>query len=230
VVFAVAGKGKDTPDAFKKFLSEHGGKAENILEVVSDMSGAFISGVRTHFVNSTLTVDWFHVVQLFSKAVEEVRRAEAKEVAMPKASRWAVLKSRDLTGKQLKALSELCSMDLQTSRAWRVKEQLRWVRQAQTERAAKWRLTCFLNLAREWISEEKLLAPVQKAIRTVERYRENILARWSSEHNNGRIEALNGIFQAAKAKARGYRNVETFISIIYLLAAPIQELIKFHTK
>ncbi|MEF3168585.1 MAG: transposase [Deltaproteobacteria bacterium] len=91
-------------------------------------------------------------------------------------------------------------------------------------------MTCFLNLAKEWISGEKLLAPVQKAIRTVEKYRENILARWSSEHNNGRIEALNGIFQAAQAKARGYRNVETFISIIYLLAAPIQELIKFPTK
>ncbi len=38
------------------------------------------------------------------------------------------------------------------------------------------------------------------------------------------------IFQAAKAKARGYRNVETFISIICQLAAPIQELIKFPTK
>lgn len=230
VVFAVPGKGKDTVDAFREFLSSHGGKAENILEVVSDMSGAFISGVRTHFVNSSLTVDWFHVVQLFGKALEEVRRAEAKEVSMPKATRWAVLKSRDLTDRQLKALSELCSMDLQTSRAWRIKEQLRWVRQAQTERAAKWRLTCFLNLAKEWTCEEKLLAPARKAIRTAETYKDNILARWSSEHNNGRIEALNGIFQAAKAKARGYRNVETFISIIYLLAAPIQELIKFHTK
>jgi len=31
-------------------------------------------------------------------------------------------------------------------------------------------------------------------------------------------------------KGRGCRNVETCISIIYLLAAPIQELIKFHTK
>jgi len=61
---------------------------------------------------------------------------------MPKASRWAVLKSRDL----------------QTARAWRIKERLCWVRQARTERAAKRRPTCFLNLAKEWTSEEKLLA------------------------------------------------------------------------
>jgi transposase len=226
VVFAVAGKGKDTLESFKKFLSSHGGKAENIAEVVTDMSGAFISGIRTHFINSTFTVDWFHVVQLFTKAVEEVRRAESKEVSMPKAARWAVLKSKKLTKTQCEALSGLCAMDLQTSKAWRIKEQLRWVRQAKTQQAAKWRLTWFLNLAQEWLDGEELLEPVRKAIRTVEKYRDNILARWSSGHNNGRIEALNGIFQAAKARARGYRNVETFISIIYLLAAPIQILTK----
>ncbi|MDH4319516.1 MAG: transposase [Desulfobulbaceae bacterium] len=73
---------------------------------------------------------------------------------------------------------------------------------------------------------KKILAPVRKSLRTVEKYRESILARWISEHSNGRIEALNGIFQAAKARARGYRNDETFISIIYLLAAPIQNMLK----
>jgi hypothetical protein len=32
--------------------------------------------------------------------------------------------------------------------------------------------------------------------------------------------------QAAKCRARGFRNDDTFISIIYLLAAPIQNLLK----
>ncbi|MGE4487804.1 MAG: transposase [Synergistaceae bacterium] len=49
VVFAVAGKGKQTLKAFKTHLAEHGGKAEQIVEVVSDMSGAFIAGVKSHF-------------------------------------------------------------------------------------------------------------------------------------------------------------------------------------
>ena len=72
VVFAIAGKGKDGLKAFKKHLASHGGKADNVIEVVADMSGAFISGIKTHFTNSTLTVDWFHVVQLLTKAVDEV--------------------------------------------------------------------------------------------------------------------------------------------------------------
>ena len=66
-----------------------------MVEVVSDMSGAFIAGVKTHFTNSAQTVDWFHVVQAFTNAVKDVRLAEAKETSMPKASRWATLKNAE---------------------------------------------------------------------------------------------------------------------------------------
>ena len=60
VVFAVPGKGKDTLKAFKQHLLAHGGTAENVVEVVSDMSGAFIAGVKAQFPDSSHTVDWFH--------------------------------------------------------------------------------------------------------------------------------------------------------------------------
>jgi transposase len=228
VVFAVSGKGKETLKSFKKHLVAHGGTAKKVVEVVSDMSSSFNSGVKAHFTQSALTVDWFHVVQLFTKAVEEVRRAESKEVAMPKASRWATLKKAEgnFTEAQLDALAELVSMDLHTANAWRVKEMLRWVRKATSIRAARWRMTWFLNVAETVVADVDLLKPVRKALRTVTKYRDAILARWESGHSNGRIEALNGIFQAAKCRARGYRNDETFISIIYLLAAPIQNLLK----
>jgi transposase len=228
VVFAVAGKGKQTLKAFKGHLVAHGGKAEQVVEVVSDMSGAFISGVKAHFTNSSHTVDWFHVVQLFTKAVDDVRRAEAKELTLPKATRWATLKNADgpLTDKQIDALAELMSMDMQTSKAWRIKEMLRWVRKASSKQGAKWRLTNFVNVALALVADVDLLKPVGKALKTVAKHRVPILARWASGHSNARIEALNGIFQAAKCRARGYRNDDTFISIIYLLAAPIKNLLK----
>jgi len=47
-----------------------------------------------------------------------------------------------------------------------------------------------------------------------------------SGHTNARLEGLNGLFQAARARARGYRNVENFITMIYLIAAPIQALLQ----
>ncbi len=113
------------------------------------MSAAFIAGVKAHFPNSGHTVDWFHVVQLFTKAVDEVRRAEAKETQLPKATRWATLKNADgpLTEKQINALAELMRMDMQTSKAWRIKEMLRWVRKVTSMRGAQWRLTNFINVA-----------------------------------------------------------------------------------
>ncbi len=51
----------------------------------------------------------------------------------------------------------------------------------------------------------------------------NSIARHPFQMEFRRIEALNGIFQAAKCRARGYRNDQTFISIMYFLAAPIQK-------
>ena len=55
---------------------------------------------------------------------------------------------------------------------------------------------------------------------------ERIVQRWTSSHSNARLEGLNGIFQAARARARGYRNTATFVTIIYLLAAPLPDILK----
>lgn len=64
---------------------------------------------------------------------------------------------------------------------------------------------------------------------TLEEHAHLILRRWSSNHSSARPEGLNGIFQAARARARGYRNVFTSITMVYFIAAPMGELIKFHS-
>ena len=98
------------------------------------------------------------------------------------------------------------------------------MRAAETPQAAKWRITNFLRHARQRIGDNPVFEKVRKAIETVEKHQERILERWASTHNTARIEALNGIFKAARARARGYRNVATFITIIYLIAAPLENL------
>src|SRR3546814_9068766 len=82
-------------------------------------------------------------------------------------------------------------------------------------------LSNFILLAREKVTSGPLLAPVLTAIETVEKQKDRILQRWASTYSNARMEALNGIFKAARARARGYRNTHTFISMIYLIAAPL---------
>ena len=228
VVFATPGKGKQTVNEFTTFLKAHGGDAGSIKEAVCDMSPAFLAALGEEFPNAAVTVDWFHVVQLFTRAVDEVRKAERKLVQMPSALRWAVLKSSDggrLTSSQAAALAELEAGDFLTAVAWRIKEKLRWVRRAGTPQAARWRLSNFLRYAQSQVCGGPLLEAVRKALETVEKHRERILERWTSTHSNARMEAMNGLFQAARARARGYRNTATFIAMIYLIAAPLGDLL-----
>lgn len=229
VIYAVPGKDKGTIEAFNKFLQEHGGCPENIAVAVCDMSKAFISGIEGQFSDAEVVVDWFHVVKLFNNAVDEVRRKESKKKSMPKGTRWAVLKAADgaLTRRQRELLSQLEEYACQTSKAWRIKEMLRWINEAETSQGASWRISRFLNYARGLIEDNPLLQPVQKALNAVERHKQKIVSRWGNDYTNARLEGLNGLFQAARARARGYRNVYTFITMIYLIAAPIDHISTF---
>jgi len=228
VIFATPGKGKGTVKEFKKFLMKHGGEADNIVEVVCDMSKAFLAAAEENFPLSHATVDWFHVVQLFTKAIDEVRRVESKEYQLPKATRWAVLKGSDkgLTEKQIDAIAELEAADLCTAKAWRIREMLRWVNKAESLGAAKWRMGYFINYARELVADTEILNPVTKALDTLEKHKQRVLRRWRSCYTNARLEGLNSLFQAARARARGYRNTDNFITMIYLIAAPLGKIVK----
>jgi len=222
VVFATPGKGKQTVKDFNAWLEAHGGQAENVREVVCDMSPAFLAAVGEEFEHANVTVDWFHVVQLFTKAVDAVRKLEHQQHTLPQATRWAVLKSTGLTAKQKLALQELEDGDFLTTIAWRIKEKLRWVRQAPTLRAARWRMTHFLRHARSLLTNAPALDVMKNALNTLQTHIHRILQRWTSTYSNARMEGLNSLFQAARSRARGYRNTQTFCTMIYLIAAPIQ--------
>ena len=228
VIFATPGKGKACVAAFRAFLLSHGGKPTRVAEVVCDMSPAFLAALATSFPNAAVTVDWFHVVQLFTTAVDQVRKAEARSRQLPKAIRWAVLRAGDgnLTDDQRIAIAELETGGFATAAAYRAKEMLRWIRKADSLQAARWRVTRFINHIGVGLDPTALLDPVRRALGTVATHVERIIQRWKSSHSNARIEGLNGVFQAARARARGYRNTATYITIIYLLAAPLPDILK----
>ena len=45
-------------------------------------------------------------------------------------------------------------------------------------------------------------------------------------YTNARLVGLNGLFQADCARARGYRNDETFITMIYMIGSPVGAVFK----
>lgn len=228
VRFVTPGNDKAAVEVFKRFLEEHGGRSEQVEEAVCDMSAAFQNGIREHFHNASITVDWFHIVQRFNDALNAVRKAEGHVVKMPKGARWGTLKRAEgeLTTHQLYALSALLEQGLQTGTAWHIKEKLRWVRRAKSEQAAKWRLSYFINYATPLVKGSVLLAPMATALETLRKHRDQVLRRWRSTYTNARLEGFNGLFQAARARARGYRFKETFITMIYLIASPARSILK----
>ena len=63
-----------------------------------------------------------------------------------------------------------------------------------------------------------------KALATLERHAEAVVRRWISGLTNARLEGMNGLFQAARSRARGYRNEANFIAMIYLIGSPMGRL------
>ena len=47
---------------------------------------------------------------------------------------------------------------------------------------------------------------------------QGLLNAFDSKLTNGRVEAINSLIQAAKARARGYRTPQRLITIAYLIA------------
>ena len=95
-----------------------------------------------------------------------------------------------------------------------------------TPQAARWRITRFINHIGLRLDPTPLLEPVRRALRTFATHIERIVQRWTSSHSSARLEGLNAIFKAARARARGYRKTATFITVIYLIAAPLPVILK----
>jgi len=56
----------------------------------------------------------------------------------------------------------------------------------------------------------------------MKRHWDGILRWFTSKINNGILEGINSLIQAAKAKARGYRTVKNLITMIYLIGGKLE--------
>ena len=122
VLFVTEGKDAQTVEAFKQDLEAHGGQAEQIEEACLDMSVAFISGLTEQFPKVHLTFDKFHLMQLLSCSVDQVRREEQPTHPELKGTRYVWLKNDwNRTQKQASIFNELRSSHLATVRATHLK-------------------------------------------------------------------------------------------------------------
>lgn len=218
VLFATEGKDAATVERFKQDLIDHQGDPENVREVCCDMSPAFISGVKKQFPSAEITFDKFHIMKIINEAVDEVRRQEQKERPELAKTRYLWLKNpENLKASQAETLEGLTlkKLNLKTTRAYHIRLNFQELFNQPPELAE-----AFLNKWYFWATHSRL-EPIKQAAYTVKRHWDGILRWFQSKINNGILEGINSLIQAAKAKARGYRTTRNLITMIYLISGKL---------
>ena len=218
VLFVAPGKDAATVAAFALDLQAHQGDPQAITEVSADMSPAFIKGVGDHLPNASLTFDKFHVVGLVNNAVDEVRRLERKLHPELSGTRYVWLKNpANLTANQEQQIQtfDFTRRLLKTTRAY----QIRLVFQDLYDQPAE-DAEYYLKRWYFWATHSRI-QPIIDVAKTIRRHQVGILRWFTSGVNNGILEGINSLFQAAKAKARGYRSSRNIATIIYLIAGKL---------
>ena len=218
VLFVAPGKDGATVAAFAEDLQAHQGDPKSITEVSADMSIAFIRGVEDHLPNADLTFDKYHVVKVVNDAVDEVRRQERKLHPELSGARYIWLKNPgNLTERQEQQLQtfDLTRCHLKTTRAYQIRLVFQDLYLQPPEEAEY-----YLNRWYFWATHSRI-QPIIDAAKTIRRHQDGILRWFTSRINNGILEGINSLVQAAKAKARGYRSFRNFATIIYLIAGKL---------
>jgi len=218
VLHVAEGKGQQTLFDFKGQLLQKCGHPDHVEELCMDMSASFIAGARKYFPNVEITFDKFHVMKVINTAVDETRRKEQRTIAELKNSRYAWLKNeKNLTAKQKEKLIQLKDEDLKTAKAYHLKMTFSKLWEQKTPETAK----AFLDEWYDWATTSELPDMV-KAAKTIRQHETGILRWFTSKVTNGIMEAINGLVQSTKRRARGYRSIKNLRTMIYLIAGGLK--------
>lgn len=220
VLFVAEGRDAGAVTQAREFLAGRGVPAERIGEVCADMSAAYAKGVRENFPQARLVFDFFHVVQLLTTGVDAVRRRERERFPeLLKGTRYLWLKhDLNLTEEQrLKRCRLLGLKKLQTGRAHCQLSAFQDLLAAESPADALAGLRWWYY----WVTHSRIPEMIAVA-KSIKRHWDGIVAYVETRLTNGPAEALNGIIQTAKRKARGFRTFACFRTIIYLVGSKLK--------
>ena len=199
-----------TIQTFKEFFAMIGPELSAKIEFVcSDMWKPYLKVIREQCSQALNILDRFHIVAKVNKAVDEVRAAEARQMKKDgyepvlTKSRWCLLKRpENLTGKQKLKLKDLLRYNLQSVRAYLLKEDFQ---QLWNYDSAAW-AGKFLD---QWCRQvmRSRIEPMKKIAKMLRKHRELLLNyfRARKEFSSGVIEGLNNKTKVTMRKSYGFR-------------------------
>jgi len=219
VLFVTEGKDAQTIKAFAADFAAHGGDPAAVESISIDMSPAFIKGITHYLPSARITFDKFHVIAHASTAVDTMRRIEQRTDPSLKGLRWKLLRDRaSLTAEGRADLDAFVAQvaTKRTARAWLYKEQLREIMERKQVNVVR-------AMLKQWATNvmRSKVEPMKAVAKMIRAHLEGIVAWTQTRQTNGFLEAINGLFQAAKRKARGYGNFSTIRAVVFLLAGKL---------
>ena len=203
-------RGADTLGEFAAAMIKHGGRPEQITEIVMDMSPAYIAGAAAYFPGARVVFDAFHIMKMAGQALDKVRKDLARKGGDLRGGLWA-LRGNAWTrnSEQQERRSQLMAAYPALGRAVALREFL----QDALAGSDRSQLEAWLAWA-----QRSRLAAFRDLARTIKRHFNGILAYMETRLTNGVMEAINGLLQLAKRIARGFRNFYYFRLAAYLKA------------
>jgi transposase len=221
VVWVGEGKGRETIDRFftEVLTKEH---REAIRWACSDMANSYTEAIKEHCPNAKLVIDRFHVVKKLNEAVDEVRKEEwrnleGEQKKVIKGLRWVLgFSSLSRSKGDTRTLNALARTNRRIYRAWELKDEFEHF----------WSFT-YIGSARAFVKRwmtralRSRLPSMGKFVGTLRRYLPNILTYLERSLTNAAAEGINRLVKMAKNRASGYRGVEAFADMIYLLVGDL---------
>ncbi len=221
VLWVGEGKGRETIDFFfKEVLSEAQRLA--ITEASCDMSEAYIGALKEHCPQATLTLDRFHLVKAMQEAVDEVRKeawreADKEDKSFFKGLRWLLRRHQENRTKgQTRVLNKLRTCNRHIWRAWVLKDEFDAIFDYVYSGSASKALRSWVTSARR-----SRLEPLRKFANTVMGHFDNIVSFIETRLTNAVSEGINRLLRMAKNRASGFRGLQPFSDIIYLIAGDV---------
>jgi transposase len=218
LVWAAPGRDRATVEKFLDLLGQD--RCEQIELVSCDMAESIALALGERCPNAIRCVDPFHVIQLATDALDEIRRevwnqarrAGHKQVAKElKGARFALWKNPDrLTERQQLKLAHIQQTNKPLYRAYLLSQQLREIYRVTHQQATRL-LDAWLAWARRC-----RLAPFVKLARTITAQRPGIEAAIEHGLSNARIEQVNTQLRLITRRAYGFRTPEALIALAML--------------
>ncbi|HEX9861059.1 MAG TPA: ISL3 family transposase [Nitrospirota bacterium] len=218
VIYVADGRESKTVDEFAGHIKNKGLDPSQVTDVCTDMWPAYLSGVERNLPEATVTYDRYHVMTYVNKAVDEVRRREAKVNSVLKDTRYIWLKNpENLTKQQQVKLKSIKGQDLETVRAYSIRLAIQRLWEFDNINDAR----LYLEKCLSWASHCKL-EPMAELARFIRRHEDGILRSVKNRITNGIVEGINSKIKTAMKRAYGFKSFDYYRTIIYLVAGKLK--------